>query len=311
MQSTINIIVLRGGPSAERSVSLASGGAVADACRRLGYSVTESDIGPSDLERLDEKVDVVFPVLHGPFGEDGHLQAILEQRGISYVGSGPAASGLAMDKSACKLKWQEAGLPTAPWITVDSSKPLRGLPQQLSLPVVVKPLSEGSSIGVSICETIEGLQAEVTKAVETYGQVMIEQRLAGPELTVGILGDSALPIIQVQPAKGFYDFEAKYSRNDTAYRFDPEIDQAAYGFIQELALRAFRVLGCRDFGRVDVIVDEKDGPQLLEINTIPGFTAHSLLPKAAAQTGIGFDQLVERLVQMALGRKIPSKRSMP
>lgn len=303
MESTIKVVVLRGGPSAERPVSLASGAAVAEACRRLGYAVTEADVEPSDLHAIDDNTDVVFPVLHGSFGEDGHLQAILEQRGLSYVGSGPVASQVAMDKNACKQRWQEAGLPTAAWMTVDSGQPFPKLPELLSLPVVMKPVSEGSSIGVCMCETIESLQEATTQALKSYAQVLIERRLVGPELTVGILGEAALPIIQVKPATAFYDFAAKYGRDDTTYRFDLDIDRETYGFVQDLAVRAFRVLGCRDYGRVDVIVDETDGPQLLEINTIPGFTAHSLMPKAAAQAGIAFDQLVERLVQMALHRR--------
>lgn len=306
MHRSISTTVLRGGPSAERAVSLVSGAAVAAACRQLGYEVTEADITPDDLMALENNTDVVFPVLHGHFGEDGQLQAILEERGLRYVGSDVAASRLAMDKDAAKRTWRHSGLPTAEWTTVDSA---RSLPTQLdgfAHPAVVKPVAEGSSIGVCLCETREGLQEAVALGIETYGRVLVEKLLVGPELTVGILGDVPLPVIQIKPAIGFYDYEAKYNRDDTAYLFEPEIDGKTYRLVQDLAIRAFHALGCRDYGRVDLIMDENTGPQLLEINTIPGFTAHSLLPKAAEKAGIGFDLLVDRLLQMALNRK-PSR----
>jgi D-alanine-D-alanine ligase len=307
VKSTIHVTVLRGGQSAERSVSLESGAAVADACRRLGYVVTEADIGPADLRALDEQADVVFPVLHGSFGEDGRLQAILEDRGQPYVGSGPDASRLAMDKDASKRQWQAAGLPTAPWVTIDPVEPLE-LSNDVSLPVVMKPVSEGSSIGVRMCDTAEHLNEVVAEAAGRYRRVLVERRLVGPELTVGILGDTPLPVIQVKPANEFFDYDAKYIRDDTIHSFKLDVDEETRESVQKLAMRAFRTLGCRGFGRVDIIVDESAGPQILELNTIPGFTGHSLLPKAAAQAGIGFDQLVDELVQMAL-RNERSKRS--
>lgn len=298
----IRVTVLRGGPSAEREVSLASGQAVAAACRRLGYRVIESDISPTDLSALANETDVVFPVLHGTFGEDGELQAVLEGRRLTYVGSDAAASRRMIDKDAAKRIWREAGLPTAEWITVDTVDTRLELSETLQPPVVVKPVAEGSSIGVHICRLGDNLQQLLVDAVRAHGKVLVERCLVGPELTVGILGDTPLPIIQVKPAAGFYDYEAKYRRDDTAYLFDPEIDAECYREVQDLAVQAFRASGCRDVGRVDVIVDQRVGPQLLEINTMPGFTSHSLLPKAAARAGIGFDQLVERLVGMALRR---------
>jgi D-alanine-D-alanine ligase len=268
----------------------------------VGYQVTEADIGPDDLAALDHPADVVFPVLHGPFGEDGQLQAILEARGLRYIGSDARSSRIAMDKDASKRAWQTAGLPTSPWATFDGPEASLALPAGLVAPVVIKPLTEGSSIGVSIVDRTENLDEKLKDAVQRYGRVLVEKALVGPELTVGILGDRALPILQVQPPAGFYDFEAKYKRNDTAYRFDPEIDSETYARVQEIALAAFRALGCRDLSRVDFIVDRTTGPQLLEINTLPGFTDHSLLPKAAAHAGIGFDQLVQMLVAMAFER---------
>jgi D-alanine-D-alanine ligase len=264
--------------------------------------VTEADIDPDDVRILDGPWDVVFPVLHGEFGEDGQLQALLEQRKLRYVGSDAAASRLAMDKDAAKRAWSQAGLPTAAWTTLDSPANLSAMGTRLMPPVVVKPVAEGSSIGISICETEESLRETVSRILQTHGKVLVEKRLVGPELTVAILGTTTLPIIQVKPAADFYDYETKYTRNDTSYLFEPEISDETYQRVREIAIRAFDVLGCRDYSRVDLIVDKEEGPQLLEINTIPGFTPHSLLPKAAARAGIEFDSLVDRLVRMALQR---------
>lgn len=301
LKQSTTVLVFRGGPSRERAISLVSGAAVASACRRLGYNVIEADIGPDDLGAL-EYDGVVFPVLHGQFGEDGQLQAILEQRRMRFVGSGAVASRLAMDKGAAKRAWCEVGLSTAPWTTVDFLGGVDDLPISLAPPVVVKPLAEGSSIGVRMCATADTLREAVADITRIHGRVLIEKRLVGPELTVGILGNDVLPIIQVKPAHGFYDYQAKYERDDTAYLLEPEIDRDTYRLVHDLAWKAFQSLGCRDFGRVDLIVDRDSGPQLLEINTIPGFTPHSLLPKAAAHIGIRFDELVDRLVEMALRR---------
>jgi D-alanine-D-alanine ligase len=297
----LRVTVLRGGPSAERDVSLVSGAAVADACRRLGCRVTEADIRPEDLGALDAPADVVFPVLHGEFGEDGRLQAILEERGLPYVGSDAQASRLAMDKNASKAKWQSAGLPTAPWVCVDRASDV-AVVDYPDAPVVLKPLCEGSSIGVRFCRTLDEIHAEVRKAVAEYGEVLVEKQLAGPELTVGVLEGEALPVIEIRPALPFYDYEAKYDRDDTEYLFDPNIDAATYSLAQQLAVKAFDALGCRDYGRIDFIADRTAGPHLLEINTIPGFTSHSLLPKAAARVGIDFDHLVARLLTLARER---------
>ncbi len=291
------VTVLRGGPSAEREVSIAGGRAVAAAIRELGHVVTEADITPDDLTALDTPADIIFPVLHGRFGEDGQLQKILEQRGLAFVGSGSEASRISINKDATKRKWQVAGLPTAPWVIVASyADPALG---QLEPPVVVKPLEEGSSIGVSVCDTLEELKDALPQALSKFGRVMVEQRLDGPELTVGVLGHDPLPVIQVRPAAGWYDYAAKYERNDTDYFLDPAIDGATCRTVQELAAKAFEVLGCRHLSRIDFIIDRRTGPQLLEINTLPGFTNHSLLPKAAAHAGIPFGRLVEMLLEMA------------
>ena len=298
----MRVTVLRGGPSAERDVSLAGGAAVAAACRRLGHAVTEADVGPDDLSALDVPADVVFAVLHGRFGEDGQLQAILQQRQLCFVGSDAAASRLAIDKDASKRAWRVAGLPTADWWCLDPGCPTDDLGEAPAPPCVLKPLDEGSSIGVRMCDSAEQLRASLQELAARHRRVLVERRLFGPELTVGILGDVALPVIQVKPAAGFYDYEAKYLSSDTAYLLEPEVDDATCARVQQLALEAFRVVGCRDLARVDFVVDQREGPQLLEINTLPGFTDHSLVPKAAARVGLGFDKLVATLLDMALRR---------
>jgi D-alanine-D-alanine ligase len=259
-------------------------------------------VGPNDLAALGIPCDVVFPVLHGEFGEDGQLQAILEARGLPYVGCDAAASRLAMDKNASKQTWQREGLPTAPWTCLERTTDLAavGFPGP---PAVIKPLREGSSIGVRRCRTLPELRAEVAKALSEHGSVLVEAYLEGPELTVGVLEGEALPIVEIRPANDFYDYEAKYRRDDTEYVFEPDVDPATYRLVQETAVEAFSSLGCRDYARVDFIADRKRGVQLLEINTIPGFTDHSLLPKAAARVGIAFDALVGRLLQLAWDRK--------
>ncbi|HLA85656.1 MAG TPA: D-alanine--D-alanine ligase [Thermoguttaceae bacterium] len=304
----MRVTVLAGGPSNERTVSLEGGRAVADACRRLGHEVTLADAMPGNLAALDEPCDVVFPVMHGPFGEDGTLQALLEARGLRYVGSDSAASRVCMDKHEAKRRWREAGLATAEWACVDhESEPLRA--DRIRPPVVVKPVREGSSVGVVFCETAEQVAAAVDDGLRRFGRVLVERRLSGRELTVGILGDEVLPIVEVRPAAGFYDYEAKYLRDDTQYIVEPDLEPTTYHAVRELAHAAYRLLGCRHYGRVDLILDEQAGPQLLEINTIPGFTEHSLLPKAAAHVGIGFDRLVERLIELATRATMYSSRS--
>lgn len=293
----MKITILSGGPSSERDISLESGRAVAAACERLGHDVFTSDIGPDNLAGLDHPCDVVFPVLHGPYGEDGTVQALLESRGIPYVGSDSAASRACMDKHESKKRWRDAGLPTAEWMTIR-----RDLPRPSDLivpPAVLKPVCEGSSVGVVFCETQEELDHAIERALTRFDRIVVEKRLVGRELTVGILGSRVLPLVEVQPTNAFYDFEAKYLRDDTRYIVDPPMDAATRERIQDLAMTAYRLLGCRHYGRVDVILDRRDGPQLLEINTIPGFTPHSLLPKAAAHVGIPFDQLVQRLLELA------------
>ncbi|WP_406695611.1 D-alanine--D-alanine ligase [Singulisphaera sp. Ch08] len=286
----------------EREVSLSGGTAVAAACRALGHDVTVADVSPDDLTALDIPTDVVFPVLHGKFGEDGVLQEILEARNWPYVGSGPAASRRAMDKVAAKIAWNLASLPTPPWVAFDAH-PGTDLRLPFSPPAVVKPIYQGSSIGIVFADAPAILRDAVVEGVREWGAVLVEPQLAGRELTVGILGRDALPVIEVRTPRTFYDYEAKYRDGGTSYHFQSGLPNDETRCIQGLALAAFEVLGCRDMGRVDLIIDDQRGPQILEVNTIPGFTDHSLLPKAAAHAGLDLPALVASLLEMALSRE--------
>lgn len=298
----LRITVLAGGPSAEREVSLKSGRAVAAALASLGYEVHIADIAPDSLSGLDVPADVVFIALHGAFGEDGRLQRILEERGIRYTGSGPEASALAMDKVAAKRRFIEAGVPT-PRFDVVSAERLAELARQWRPPAVLKPIADGSSVDITIARDPETLTERLTALVCKYGQCLIEEYIAGPELTVGIFQDTALPPIQIRTKREFYNYEAKYVDNDTEYLFDIDLPAEVLQRVQALSVRASQALGCRDICRVDWMIDARTfQPFILEVNTIPGFTDHSLLPKAAGRVGIGFAELCRRIVESAMAR---------
>ena len=296
----MKVTVLYGGPSAEREVSLVSGKAVIEALRSMGHAVFPSDVSPTDLSGLDQPADVIFPVLHGAFGESGELQEILEQRRLPFVGSGSRASRLGMDKVAAKQAWERAGLPTAPWelLTPKTYEAPHRL-DALGLPCVVKAVDGGSSIDVYICRTAPEADAACRKVLAKYGRALVERFIRGTELTVGILEDKPLEPIRITTSRDFYDFEAKYKGNYTEYHFDLNLPDAVVQRVRETARRAHETLGCRHLSRVDVMVDEQHQPYLLEINTLPGFTAKSLLPKAAKHAGIEFGPLVDRLVKRA------------
>jgi D-alanine-D-alanine ligase len=296
----MQVTVLYGGPSAEREVSLVSGRAVANGLREAGHAVHELDVRPETLDAaLAHKADVVFPVLHGTWGEDGQLQVILEQRKIRFVGSGSAASKLGMDKAATKLAWEKAGLPTPPYELVTRANPVTAI----KAPAAVKAVASGSSVDVYICKT----QADADKALATlldkYGQALVEQFIKGPELTVGLLEEKALAPIRIVPKVDFFDYEAKYKRNDTEHRFDTGLPIELVETCQRLAEKGNAIVGARDLARIDIMIDEKTRhPYMLEINTLPGFTPKSLLPEAAGHSGITFPQLVDRLVKRAAAR---------
>ena len=299
----MRITVLYGGPSSEREVSLVSGKAVIEGLRSVGHEVFASDISPTDLSGLDHPADVIFPVLHGQFGESGELQEILEQRCLPFVGSGSKASRLGMDKVATKKAWEAAGLPTPPYRVITAAdKPFPPVPYSC----VVKAIDGGSSIDVFVCKAPAELPAKATEAMETvvskYGRALVERFITGPELTVGLLEEKPLAPIRIVPKSGFFDFHAKYKANDTEHRFDTGLPETVVEKCRDLARRANDVVGARDLARVDIMLDEEHNPYLLEINTLPGFTPKSLLPEAAKHAGIEFGPLVDRLVRRAASR---------
>lgn len=299
-QRSVRVTVLCGGPSAEREVSLDSGRAVADALRQRGHTVHVGDIDPENLVALDVPADVVFPALHGTFGEDGTLQRILEQRGIPFVGSDSRASALAMDKVATKTLIGGNGIDTPRFEVWDAATLRARSHPNLPLPVIVKPVDQGSSVATTIVRAEAEFRPAVQNTVEHFRRALVEQFITGEELTVGFVGQEALPPICVRPKRSFYDFQAKYQDDATEYVFDAGYSTALLAQAQVLSRRVFEQIGCRHLARVDWMVDRADRLWFLELNTLPGFTSHSLVPKAAGRVALPFDELVERLVLLAL-----------
>jgi D-alanine-D-alanine ligase len=298
----MKVTVLFGGPSSEREISLISGQAVIDGLRSVGHDVFPSDVGPDNLSGLDRPADVIFPVLHGQFGESGELQEILERRGLRFVGSGSRASRIGIDKVAAKRVWEGASLPTPDYrvITRADTSAAAGCP--IPAPCVVKAIDSGSSIDVYLCQTQAQADEACAKVLASHGRALVEKMIRGTELTVGILEERALAPIRIVTTRDFYDFEAKYRGNFTEYHFDLNLPAAVVDAVKSLALRAHQTVGARDLSRVDIMLDEAHRPYLLEINTLPGFTPKSLLPKAANHEGIAFGPLVDRLVRRAAAR---------
>jgi D-alanine-D-alanine ligase len=302
MSSSLKITVLAGGPSRERPVSLVSGQAVARALELAGYQVRIADITPDNVSALDIPADVIFPVLHGVFGEDGQVQQLLEDRKLVYCGSGPQACRDAMNKNTTKVRSVELGIPTPAFHLVTSEKDIQASKACWSIPVVVKPTEEGSSFGVTIVKHADELETVIRDTLKQYGPTLVEEFIDGRELTVGVLGDKALPIIEIKPTHEFYDYEAKYNATDTAYVFVEDLPKEVYLRVQELSVKLTVGLGLRDFCRVDWRLDKDFNPYMLEVNAIPGFTDHSLLPKAADKAGVNMVELCQTIVQMALAR---------
>lgn len=298
----LKVMVVTGGPDRERAISLQSAGEVAAALRQAGHEVRQCEVAADNLTALDEFLHwgghVVFPALHGPWGEGGALQRAIDQRGLPYVGSTAPASACCMDKNRAKLLLAEHRLPSPPYQIITNGQEIT-----LEPPVVLKPPCEGSSIDLLICQDDARVRAARIELQSRHKRLMIEQFVAGKELTVGVLdgpnGNEALPPIHIIPATSFYDYEAKYERHDTQYLFNIDLPPKQLDRVVQLALKAHAVLGCRHLSRVDFIVDEANHPWILEVNTIPGFTRHSLVPMAAAHVGITMPALVDRLVRMA------------
>ena len=285
--------VLMGGPSSERDVSLRSGAAIAGALRTRGYEVVEIDLKTASVD-VPAGVEAVFVALHGEFGEDGGVQSILRERKIPYTGSGPEASELAFDKVLSKKVFADHGIPT-PRHEILGAGQRRTMP----LPVVVKPVREGSSIGVHIVTDESRWLASYSDALLHGGEVLVENFIEGSELTVGLVGDQVLPVLEIRAPRGFYDYQAKYTKGVTEYLVPAPIPEERARTCQQLAWRVFGALGCRDMARVDFRMNSKGELFVLELNSIPGFTETSLLPKAARAAGIEFPELCDRILQMA------------
>ena len=294
------VAVLLGGKSAEREVSLKSGGMVLAALRKKGVDAHPFDPKEKDLlELVKERFQRVFIALHGGFGEDGTVQGVLEWLGIPYTGSGVLASALAMDKVRTKRLWAAEGLPTAPYEVLAKDTNLRTVAKKLGVPLFVKPASEGSSVGMTKVKKAGDLEEAYALAVNYDPVVIAEKFINGAELTVAILGERVLPIIRIETPREFYDYEAKYIANDTRYLIPCGVSEKKEKELQAICLKAFRSLGCRGWGRVDLMLDKRGRPYLLEVNTSPGMTDHSLVPMAARAVGISYEDLCVQVLERA------------
>jgi len=288
--------VLMGGTSAEREVSLRSGTAIYNALKRLGYNVVDIDAGPDICNELNKKkVEIVFLALHGGHGENGSVQGMLEVLGISYTGSGVLASALAMDKEASKKIFLYHDIPVPPFVVL--SKEHRAKSIEFDLPWVVKPATEGSSVGVSIVKSETSFKQAVETAFSYGSRVIVEKYIEGKEIQIGILNDKVLGGVEVKPSLEFYNYEAKYTPGLTEYILPPEIDSRAYERAKAAAISAHTALGCKGATRVDLRLDMEGNPYVLEVNTIPGMTETSLLPKIASLAGFDFPALIEEIIK--------------
>lgn len=295
------VAVLMGGAAAEREVSLISGKAVLEALLSRGVDAIGLDVGANLVEPLLlSKYDRVFNIIHGRGGEDGVLQGALEALRIPYTGSGVLASALAMDKLRTKLCWLGDGLPTPGWMLLEKSSDVDRCAERLGFPLIVKPANEGSSIGMSRAENLGELHAAWELASQYDCQVFAEVWVTGKEYTAAVLNDLPLPLIRLETPHVFYDFEAKYRANTTRYHCPCGLDANQEAEYQDLAVRACQTLGVKGWGRVDLLVDEDSRAWLIEVNTVPGMTGHSLVPMAAKAVGIDFDELVWRILETSL-----------
>jgi D-alanine-D-alanine ligase len=307
----MRVAVLKGGRSLERGVSLRSGARVEDAAERLGHEVIPLDVGSDLVSRLSsERPDVAFIALHGPGGEDGTVQELLEILDIPYTGPGVAACVRCMDKMLAKHELRAVDVPTPDWVAFNdtafrelgAADALEQIEGRLGFPLVVKPASQGSSLGVRFAAERSQVPAALVSAFSYDDRVLLERYVDGRELAVSVLGSDPLPIVEAIPRQGDrFDFEARYEIGRTQYVCPAQIDPASADLVQDAALRAYSVLGCSGFARVDLILGS-EGPQVLEVNAVPGLTDTSLLPQAAEAAGLSFEQLVERVLDLATKR---------
>lgn len=295
------VAVLMGGLSAEREVSLRSGAMVLDGLLEAGVDAVAIDAGRDVLDEIRRvAADRVFNVLHGPWGEDGVVQGALETVGLPYTGSGVLGSALAMDKLRTKQVWAGLGLPIPEYAVIRDPDELPAVLKRHDLPLFVKPGGEGSSIGVTKVETPDQLREAYDTASQFGGPVLAETFIGGPEVTISILGKQALPAIRLETPRTFYDYEAKYQSDSTLYHCPSGLEAELEASLNALSLDAFEALGCSGWGRVDLMLDEQMNPYLLEVNTIPGMTDHSLVPMAARTAGMSFPELVVKILETSL-----------
>jgi len=304
MSAPLHITVMLGGPSAEREVSLRSGAAVAAALRSRGHTVSEID-PRDDSWKLPPDTDVVFLALHGTYGEDGTVQSQLDRLGIPYTGCGAEASRIAFDKVATKQHCIRANISTPRFTVIERAD--AGWPQDWHPPVVIKPVCQGSSVGLQFVERESDWSKALNDALRYDARVLVEEKISGREVTAGILGDDALPLVEVRAKGGILDYKSKYTVGASEYSCPAAFDAKTTRKIQDAALKAFRAVGGRDYARIDIMVRGDDTPLVLEVNTLPGMTETSLLPKAAAAIGIGYAELCQRMVDFAVGRGVAAK----
>jgi D-alanine-D-alanine ligase len=307
----LKVAVLKGGRSLESGVSLRSGARVEEALERLGHTALSLDVGSDLVKQLEaDRPDVAFIALHGPDGEDGTAQELLEILGIPYTGPGVAACARCMDKVVSKHVLREAGVPTPDWFAFNETAfgglgagdTLGQIEARLGFPIVVKPTSQGSALGVKFASSQTEIPAALVAAFSYGDRVLLERYIDGRELAVSVLGTEPLPIVEAIPNESdTYDFEARYEIGRTSFACPAKLGAADAGAVTEAAIRAYEALGCSGFSRVDLMFDDS-GPQVLEVNAIPGLTDTSLLPQAAEAAGIGFEPLVERILELALAR---------
>lgn len=293
------VAVVCGGTSSEREVSLNSGKAVLEALLSKGVDAHHFDPKDTDISKLRD-YDRVFNVLHGTFGEDGSLQGVLDGLGIPYTGCGVLASAIAMDKFRCRLIWQSLGLPNVPYVVLNDDTDFEQVEREFGLPLFAKPAAEGSSVGVMMIENAGDLAKAYPKLKQYHGEILAEKAITGGEYTVAILGDVALPSIRMIPAGKFYDYEAKYLRDDTVYQCPSDLTKEQEAQIADLALRAFAAVDGKGWGRVDFLKGSDEKLHLLELNTVPGMTDHSLVPMAAKVVGMDFASLCVQILEQTL-----------